>query len=151
MKTSKPVNMFPDELRVPCDYCQKNLLENPEAGIIAYLEEKSRFHSSGEPTPPHYHDMYFSCKGDCDRALQAQYENAGFYAGGWNDIHDFTIPTQYLIKLMAFINGIKDNEFEPALIDKMKSFLVSLFPYIAREMTQEEKERSDVLQSLPFC
>ena len=47
---------------------------------------------------------------------------------------------------MAFVNGIQqDRNLDNAAFEKMKKLFINTYPYVARHLTQKEKERVKTL------
>lgn len=137
----KPAKIFSDELSLCCEYCEKNLLED-KSGIFVLLREFT--HSEeGEHRRHPYTKAYFSCKGDHDRILKNKYLQDGNFIDEWVDISDFTYPTGYIKKVMAWFNSFQEEGelIEGEAYDKLKKLLLNTFPHISREQTTEEKEK----------
>ena len=142
----KPVDIFFKPRAILCDHCQKNLLERLQGMIISIT--KKGVSPFDESIHPIYKNIHFSCKGECERKLLKADSDNGLADAGWDDFGDYTNPAYYFRKLMAFINGIKKGKYENNCIEKMQLFFAAMFPYIAREMTDEEKERTEILLSI---
>lgn len=71
---------------------------------------------------------------------------------GWDDIDDLLLPTIWIKKLMAFMNELYEsrNKISEDYFDDVKIMLIDTFPYIAREMSDEEQERVSRLLELEF-
>ena len=97
-------------------------------------------------------DVYWCCKGNCDRVLENRYvRKYGIDAyGGWEDISDLCIPLVYIRMLITIIN--QQNEgmvYSKTALDKIKEFALTLFPYVSRQVTSKEKERIAGLMRIP--
>jgi len=140
----RPVKLFETEEELKCDACGKNLLD-PINGVVVFLENYDR----EERRSTGYVDIYFSCKGFCDRALAVVHRKPGLI-DSWEDIPDISIPTVYLKWIMGLLNqqyaGIT---FQKNAFEKVKQLLIAIYPYVSRELTPEEKERLKNLMSIP--
>lgn len=146
MENPQPIELFSDKTELLCERCKKNLLED-KSGNICYLEKK---HSSGtfDSTKQIIHDLYFACK-ECDSTIRQKYYRQGFYDAGWDEIRNYAIPSFYLRRLMGFINSMRDDGYDDVAIDKMTGFFTIMFPYIARELTSDEKAKIDYIGLFP--
>ena len=87
-------------------------------------------------------DMYFACKGECDEKLKRMYAQKDLFDNGWEDLRDLTIPSIWIMRLMAFLNGIqRDRDMNEPAFEKMKQMFIRTYPYVARNLTTYEKER----------
>lgn len=129
-----PAQIFSDEPIVECEGCQKNLLDKDTLGNYILLYKSS-------PTPERfYEDLIFACK-KCDLCVIQKYRQLG-YLDCWEDLSDLCNPTIWLVRLMAFMNGIqKDKDLSDEAFEKVKKMFLSTFPYISRHLTVSEKER----------
>ncbi len=137
----KPAKIFSEKTSLYCEYCGKNLLED-KTGIFVIMREFS-YSEEGEFRRMPYSKAYFSCKGEHDRILKNKYLQDGNFIDKWVDISDFTYPTGYIKKVIAWINyfQLDDGKIENEAFDKLKKLLINTFPYISREQTEEEKRK----------
>lgn len=137
-----PSNIFNEESILHCDYCNQNLLEQEDSGIYALWAKNSSNDSEI------YEDMYFACRGICDNRMSDRFNKKGLESSGWEDINDLCNPSIWIIRLMAFINGIQHNQdMGEVAFEKMKSLFINTYPYIARHLTTKEKLRVKSLLS----
>lgn len=130
-----PAQIFSDKPVVECEVCGQNLLDKDVAGIYILLFKNSP--NSGR----FYEDIVFACKGPCDHNISEKYRQLG-YLDSWEDLNDLCIPTFWLTRLMAFMNGIqKEKDLSDEAFEKVKKMFLSTFPYIARHLTTSEKDR----------
>lgn len=134
--------IFIEQESIKCEYCQKDLLAG-RSGIYVFLQPV--FIEEDDNTllgPEKYVDIYFSCKGEHDQILKNRYRVMhNLYDVGWSDIPDLMNPTRWLHKLVGFMNGIqRDQDLEEKAYLKMRHMFIETFPYVARELTNEEKE-----------
>jgi hypothetical protein len=143
-----PAEIFDNGLPLECEYCGKNLLD-PPSGI--WVLWRSKLNEEG------WHrvvDFHFACKGECDRIVEARvrkrHESLGFVYDGWDDIPDLMIPTVFIRKVMAVINGlVRGDQYEPEALDKLKTLLLAAFPFVARHLSDEDQEKIRHLQRIP--
>lgn len=140
----RPVQIFSDTPQLNCEYCDKNLLDDNNHGnfIVFYDQENHAEELSC---------IKYACK-EHDRFVTERAREQNLRDAGWDDVDDLLIPTIWIKKLMAFINELytsRDKVSEKYFNDFKKMFL-STFPYIVREMSQEELERVSKLMQLDF-
>jgi hypothetical protein len=113
------------------------------------------WHASRETVEGHsYVDFHFACKGECDRMMEARirarHAARGRVYSGWDDIPDLTIPTVFIKKVMAVINGLAGgDQYESEALDKLKTLLLSTFPSVSRHLTDEDQDKIRWLQRIP--
>ena len=119
--------------KLACDHCGADLLNPAPHGIYSLVR--------GEKSETKIRRVYACCKNECDRALQKQY---GW--GGWQDLEDLTVPTIWLRRWMAVVNGIALNgeKYEPEAYERLRSIFVAIFPYISRELNDWDQQRIEV-------
>jgi Restriction endonuclease len=147
----KPAQIFDEPIPINCDHCGKNLLE-PPSGIWVMWEAYDE--SDREKRSSKYVDFHFACKGKCDRVLasqtRARHAARGSVLDGWDDIPDMTIPTIFIRKVMALMNGLAaGDQYEPAVFDRVKSLLLATFPHISRQLNDKDREEVRRLMSIP--
>ena len=123
-----------------CDYCGENLLEPDKKGIVVIWEKLSDHRN--DVNINEVVDIYCCCKGNCDRVLKNRYyaSHKGV-VDGWEDIPDICIPTIYskwLISTLHELNG--KAKYSTEAFEKTLNILLSIFPYISRELTDKEKD-----------
>lgn len=132
-----PAKIFNEETELRCDCCGKNLLLEGEHGNYVMLKEVGEGGLSKE-----YKNMYFACSGQCDHSLEARFRKSHLYYCGWESIDELCNPSIWLIRFMAFVNGIhKDQDMSEVAFEKMKRLFINTYPYVARHLTQKEKTR----------
>lgn len=143
-----PAKIFDDAKPLECEHCGKNLLDPPSGIWVLWHAKRS---SDGGNR---YVDFHFACKGECDRILAAQvrarHASSGLIYDGWDDIPDMSIPTVFIQKVMAVMNGLaRGDEYEPEAFDKLKILLLSTFPLVSRHLSDEDRETIKHLQMIP--
>ena len=142
-----PAELFSNLEPLVCERCGKNLLDVDAHGIYCLLKEDLGEDESGLPIENKVSaNMYFSCKGECDEVLKARYREENLWDNGWYDIDDLCIPTLWISRLMAFMNGIYyDQDLGPEAFRKTKQMFLRTYPHVARHLTSAEKERVENL------
>lgn len=145
----KPEKFFWKYPDLKCDFCGKNLLEPKKSGIVVIWEKVSDYRENEEINE--VVDIYCCCKGNCDHVLNniyyTKYENI---VNGWEDIPDICIPTIYLKWINSTLHELYSNaKYSEESFKKIKRILLSIFPYISRELTDSEKETINDLTELP--
>lgn len=145
----QPEKYFWKYPKIQCEYCGKNLLDSDNLGIVAIWETYSKFRKN--PDINEILDIYFSCKGDCDRRLKdiynIKYQNA---IDGWEDIPDICIPTIYLKWMNNLFHNLYNKvEYSEIAFKKITQLMLAIFPYISRKLTKNEKERIKGLEGIP--
>ncbi len=146
----KPALIFAEPSKICCDYCGKSLLD-PPSGIWA-LWRAGWIDSTIKGN--HYVEMQFTCKGDCDRRIsariKAKYASQGFVYDGWDDIPDFCVPTVFINKIMALMNGFATgNTYTSEAFDRTKQLILAVFPHVSRHLSHEDTEKIDSLRRIP--
>lgn len=145
MEHPTPAKIFKEESIISCDCCGKNLLLESEHGNYVLLKEEC----GDAEYSKEYKDIYFACRDKCDQKLKQSFQEKGLYDFGWESIDDLCNPTIWLMRLMAFVNGIqKEQDMGEVAFEKMKRLFINTYPYIARHLTQKEQNR--VKQLLSF-
>lgn len=145
----KPERYFWQYPDLICENCGKNLLEpNPYGNVSIW--KTIRQHRK-DPEIDEIVDVYFTCRGNCDRILKGQfrrkYENA---IDGWESIEDICIPTIYVRWLNTILTRLFTNtNYSDDAFKKTKTLLLAIFPHISRSLTLVEKEKIQELGTIP--
>lgn len=141
-----PVDLFSDSDGLQCEHCGKELLTNEHISgiIVSWMDQE-------DGLPKRTYDIYWSCKGTCDLALKPKYDIPGSI-DKWEDIPEVVIPQIYMKWIMSIINKLHDPEkgFSDKALEKLKTFLLELFPYVSRDLTSEEREKIIKLSGIPM-
>jgi len=139
-----PARLFREDPELLCEYCQKSLLHPVPSGIIVLWCSHNDDYSERR-----VEKVYWCCKGGCDRVLTDKHYRKGL-VDGWEDIPDIIAPVGYLRWFIAIINELHSSRsYSPAALERSKTFLINLFPLVAREMTAAEKDRIGSLGVIP--
>lgn len=136
-----PANLFSDVTSIHCEVCGADLLAGKKQGVYITLtpfmeddDNKNVLHKYNV-----IKEIHFACKGDCDHNLREKWHRK--YIDHWEDVDDLKNPTLWIRLLMAFINGIyEDNDLSFEAFKVMKHMFLCSYPYVARNMTTKEKE-----------
>jgi hypothetical protein len=139
----KPAKIFAEHPVLHCKYCNKNLLEPKPTGIIVLWYKRD---SEGRK---HYSQIYWCCKGACDRTLKALMLEKGCI-DGWEDIPDVAIPLVFARWIMTPLNGLNSGyTYSPNAFENLKDFILNVYPFVARNNTQDEDQRIQDLSMIP--
>jgi hypothetical protein len=141
-----PSDVFSETQPLLCENCGKNLLLPEPSGIVVILD---RVRTDYEHDPGSVEDLYWCCKGQCDRSLKAVYRRTGLI-DGWQDIPDILIPIMYARFIIAPMNKMKRGvTFSDEAFEKYKRFILCLYPCVARATTEQERNRIHSLMMIP--
>jgi len=144
----QPARIFTNKPSLKCKVCKKELFDQEDNGVVT-LWEKMRKDYKNEPKQLEY--VFWTCRGRCDDVLSAHiHKQRDDVIDGWEDISDVMMPTIYIKWIMSIMNQLQDGDiYSDEAFDSIKSFLLGTFPYIARHLTDKEKERIDSLGMIP--
>jgi hypothetical protein len=99
----------------------------------------------------HIHDVYWACKGECDRVLEQRASRADGYSTSWEDIGDLVIPAWFLRYVLVSMDRLRDgwDIYTDEAYKKEKYFVRAIAQKAMREMTERERERVKGLAELP--
>lgn len=141
----KPAEIFSQNPELKCESCGKDLHDPKSHGIIVIWSKLRKDYEGKE----HIEDIYWCCKGFCDDKLGALRRKKGL-SDGWEDIPDVMIPTVYLKWVMTILNELHSEvTYSDRAFEKLKSFLLATYPFVARSLTTKEKERMKMLMMIP--
>lgn len=132
-----------------CAYCGKDLLttsyEDPRKSIIVFIR------NTEDPNKNIFTDVYWCCKGNCDRQLRKLKEDDN-HRTGWDDIDDLMIPIYFLHWLFGVMNLLwnNDDKFTEEALSQIKKFIYILSQRVFRDMNEEERERANRLINLGY-
>jgi len=150
-KLVKPLHKVLDEyIPLKCDVCGKDLLESlyreNYKGLIAQATHRD------ENGIEYVKEMYYACKGTCDKQLSKSIRERYKVHTEWKDISDLAIPLEFLRYVIATINRLRDGNYKysDSAFEKEKNMIFALSQKVLREMTENEKGRVRTLISMPF-
>ena len=132
-------NVFSNSNELVCKVCGKPLFEEPGMSMInIIMNTKTNKIVSVAPC----------CKGKCDKSIKAKNDEVS----GWKDLSDFTNPHLYMKHIMSVFNSMYDGEgFEnKEAFEAYKNLLLDIYPYITRDITEDEKEQALFANAIPF-
>jgi len=138
----RPADVSLKAPKLLCHHTGVDLLDPHPQGIIVLGDTLNK---DGKPM---IEDVYWCTKGAADRALEKRFVDRGLMTS-WDDIPDIIIPLVYLKWVMTIMNQMEHGGISATAIGKLRTFLLALFPYVAREMTSREKERLKDLFLIP--
>lgn len=129
-----PVKIFSDDPNLKCAKCGKNLLSEAKGNYIVFEED--------DGFPSRKVKLLYACK-EHDHNVTLEERLKGCKDAGWDDIEDLKIPTIWLMKLMAFFNEVyNDHEhIDATYFDQVKKMFINTFPYVCRDMDEDERTR----------
>src|SRR5574337_1222337 len=151
-KRVKPLHLIIDEyLPLNCEHCGKDLLEELDHKEYGAIVSFARELPSRADDPYFVHDMFWTCKGECDRAVKEMAQARYRVHTGWEDISDLVIPVWYLRWVLTTMNQLRSGRYKYSdeAYRKAKHFLIAMGQKVLREMTERERERVVRLGNLP--
>jgi hypothetical protein len=123
--------------------CGKDLLD-PPSGIIVFAKR----HVRGSGGTFEFDGVWWVCKGMCDRVGQQRLARG--LGTAWEDIPDVMTPTIYVKWVVTLLNNWREGVVysDEALLN-LRTFMLTIFPHVARHLTGEEKKRITDLQDMP--
>lgn len=146
-KKIKPLHLIIDEyLPLECSVCGKDLLPdlyNNQYGSNIVFVKKIERNEDFTIEKTTYEDVYWACKGECDRELEKRYVVGSGCTSSWEDIGDMIKPTVYLRYIFSIMNTYKNksNIITEVADEKIKYFFTALGQKVLREMTEKERDR----------
>lgn len=127
-----------------CNVCGKDLLKERE-GRIGFAEELT-----DEGKRIRTVDMYWACIGECDRAMEYDFEKRGFVTS-WEGIEDLMIPLVFTKWVITAVNSLRDGSlaFSDTAYKKFIELTFAIAQLVVRETSDEEKERIQTLRDIP--
>lgn len=148
----KPLHLIAEEyMPLKCVGCGKDLLDELNRkdyqGVIA-LATKLR---DGEDGGFHVVDVYWACKGSCDRRASEKARLQHGAGTGWEDISDLAIPAWYLRWVLTSIRQTRSDyyTYTDTALKKEEYFLMAMAQKVLREMTDKERSRVGDLLQIP--
>lgn len=149
-----PSNFLTTYEPLKCKCCGKDLLDREiikqTMGIIVFVEDME-YAEEKEFKQSKYIDIYWACKGECDRKLEKRYQGRK-NSTTWEDISDIAIPGKYVMWNMTILNRIhdKDDIFEDIAYKRLKEFIIKVSQIVLRNQTEDQLERILSLSSIPY-
>ncbi|WP_114011594.1 restriction endonuclease [Cohaesibacter intestini] len=142
----QPAQLFSDQGSLDCHVCNKNLLEQQDKGVITLWQPMKNGDYS---KPDAFESIHWTCRGHCDHVLRNQKQELGLI-DGWEDIADVMMPTVFVKWIISILNEQRAGvTYSDEAFDAMKHFLLVVFPYVSRHLSDQEKERIQSLTQIP--
>lgn len=125
-----------------CPICSSNPIDNPKEFNVIW--EVSRMDDNKEK----FIHVYVVCK-KCDYCIKELIRNSN-HVDQWDEFSDFFNPKLWINKLSTFIYDVYNGKYSETALNEMHTILVSVYPYVYRELTEEEKQRYEDLQQFGF-
>lgn len=136
----KAANVFSSSPTLKCKNCGKELLSSPASGIVVAWVDHAKNRTE---------EFYWCCKGKCDQRISYQRRNSDL-SDEWEDIPDVAIPLVFARWMMTPLNELYGgHQYSSEAFDALKEFILSVYPFIAREATDEEMTRIKSLSMIP--
>lgn len=137
-----PSKIYAEDPSLKCAYCGRELLDRKGEGIIVWWKR-----IDSEPT--HVEALYWCCKGYCDRVLSTKYRDKHL-VDSWEDIADATIPLIFIRWVIGTINELRSGvTYTDEAFRNLKDLILNVFPYAARQTTEEEEAYIQSLMDIP--
>ena len=142
----QPAQLFSDQASLECHVCQKDLLEQDDKGIITLWQPLK---SGDFSRPDAFECIHWTCRGHCDDVLRIRKRKDGLI-DGWEDIADVMMPTIFIKWVISVLNEQRTGvTYSDEAFDALKQFLLVLFPYVSRHLSETDKERMRSLAQIP--
>lgn len=144
----EPAKIFQDKPSLKCKVCKKELLDTDDKGVITLWK---RIRTDYETEPEHFEHIFWTCRGNCDRALTRYiHSKTTGLIDGWEDIKDVMMPTVFIKWVMTVLNEQHTGTvYSEEAFEDLKKFLLNVYPFACRHLTGNEKERVQSLMMIP--
>ena len=92
-------------------------------------------------------DVVLVCK-ECDPAFQDAARKKNLNPTLWNELSHYTNPVIWMSNLIFFLNDVEKGNYSSQAIKKYKNILWETFPYVAREISEDENETARIILSI---
>ncbi|MBU3082497.1 restriction endonuclease [Acinetobacter baumannii] len=148
VNTPQPAKIFADAPSLTCMICNKELLDQKDKGIITLWK---RIKKDYEKDPKVFEYIFWTCRGNCDSELSRYIhsKNQGLI-DGWEDISDVIMPTIFIKWVVTIINELHTGTlYSDEAVENLKHFLLNVYPFACRHLTDKEKEKLRSLMMIP--
>lgn len=144
----KPAKIFAEQPSLKCKVCESELFDNEDKGIVQ-IWNKTRKDWRTEKKVIEY--VYWTCRGRCDDVLTSYIrKNRTDVIDGWEDISDVMMPTIFIKWVMSTFNELRDGvQYSDEAFENLKTFMISVYPFVCRHLTDQEQERVQSLMMIP--
>lgn len=147
----RPSNLFSTYTPLKCKVCGKDLLESEsihgDSGVIVMAYDRQTYYDNHVHK---YMDIYWACKGNCDRSLERAANSNGL-STGWEDISDLVIPYNFLKWNIAILNRIRSctDQYEDQAFEDLKEFIICISQIVYKNQSDKDIQRIMVLKMIP--
>ena len=144
----QPAKIFVEKPSLKCKVCDKELLEQDDYGLITLW---NRVRTDYKKEPEYVELVFWTCRGHCDYVLAQSIisKNLNLW-DGWEDISDVMMPTIFIKWVMCIMNEQRKGViYSDDAFKNLKEFMLQVFPYVSRHLTDKEKERVKSLGMIP--
>jgi hypothetical protein len=139
----RPARVFGEYDPLACSVCGKDLLQDRSGVIglaIKFVDNKK-----------HVLDVYWACRGHCDRVKQQEIWHSLETSTGWEGLDDLSIPLVYVRWFISTFNNLRngDEVFTDEAFEKFKEFTMAVSQIVVRETTAEQWQRLEQLAEIP--
>lgn len=134
-------NVYSNAEDIKCSVCGKSLMKDPGMSMVNIIENINT-HKIVYVKP--------CCKGKCDKTIERFAKDNE--VSGWKDLSEFTNPYLYIKHVMSVFNSMSNGigfENKEAFED-YKKLLIDMYPYITRNLTDEEIKSAAWMNAMPF-
>jgi hypothetical protein len=146
-KQFSPLRLVENDYRpLKCQACGEDILkasyEKPGTGLVLLLRDYE------DDTKTNIQEVYWCCKGECDRILKARKEKPGLTTS-WNDISTLFIPRYFLDWIFANFDKMRNGsvQYTEKAYEDLIVFILAISQRVMRETTEKEKELVDSLRN----
>jgi len=152
-KAINPLHVVVEKyMPLECAACGKDLLES-----LYYESYKGLIGFVTRPSEPgvsviRVEDIYWACKGACDKQMQAKYAHKGLSACFWNDVSDLIVPALFLNWIFGLMRHIREGHwtYSDTAFEKLVDFSIGISQKVLREMSAKDRERANTVLAFPF-
>ncbi len=137
----KKSNVYGEARPIKCSVCGKDLMEDMGMSMVNIIQniETDKIVS-----------VRPCCKRQCDHIISKDAKNGEI--SGWKDLSDFTNPYLYLKHILSVMNNMYSGKgFEnQEAFESYKNLIIDMYPYVTRNMDEEEKRAVQIDSIIPF-
>jgi hypothetical protein len=144
----QPAHIFSEKSSLKCKVCEKELLEQDDNGVITLWK---RIRTDYEREPEYFELVFWTCRGHCDDVLSKHIRSKKLnLIDGWEDISDVMMPIIFIKWVMSILNEQRNGViYSDEAFKNLKDFMLQVFPYVSRHLTEKEKEKVKSLGMIP--
>lgn len=133
----KKSNVFTKVRPIICSVCGKDLLQDMDNAVVIFTRN----------TDDKIESVYSCCRNPCDLKCQSMIGKET----EWVDLKDYANPQIYFRKIIAIMNAMNRKKlFEnEEVFEAYKNILISMYPYVSRDIDREEKMKANIDGSMP--